>query len=571
MFYLSLAGVLTAQIENRELIAHYPLMGDLVDATGLNDDLTIFNIEIRDSAVYADGANSNSDTANRINGFIPTLDLDDVLITLEFKLDSIPDDNLRRSIIVGGSGWRWLSAVYTQQTKQIRLGYNNFTQTPEGFDFEYDRWYKLTLTYQRQSQTGRLLIDDVEIASAQFDMDHNNDRTILLDCFCGHHAMRGLWRNLKIFGRDTTQMPLTTECYVEQFPSGEGTQDGIVKTVIKGGTAPYVLTSTQDNFVHDMQVESDTVTISGLRAEMVEIGVADQSGQTSTCTVELPAPQTDLVLRSHYPLVNDLTDVLEAHEDLVNTNVDLLPGEGLFSEGLPNGADTFNQIQTRLTELDLDDFYISLEVKLDSITDDQGRNAKNIFVLGQGWRWLAPVYFQNGKSLAVSYNNFSKTLSNFTPIEYNRWYEIAVSYDLKSKRLRLFLDRQQIVSDTATLDTNNDDSFVLWCNCGSEPMRGYWRQLRIYGPGEMTTSTLDEDQQSTMKVFPNPARDQVHLKFELASRVSRNLEIYDPAGALYQSIEVEPYAPSVFLDISHWPNGVYQLKVGSYATSLIKL
>lgn len=196
------------QTENRQLIAYYPLMGSLSDSTGQNADLEVLNIDIRDSALYSTGANSFSDTANRIFGRFPELDLDDLYFSLDFRLDSADDNALRRSIIVGGSGWRWLSATYNQIDKELHFSYNNFSGQSGSYPYEYGRWYHLALSYHRPSQTGRMYIDGELVAEAIFDLETSFDRTLVLDCYCGTHAMAGFWRNLRIYGPEELSTPV---------------------------------------------------------------------------------------------------------------------------------------------------------------------------------------------------------------------------------------------------------------------------------------------------------------------------------------------------------------------------
>ena len=558
------------QPENRKLLAHYPLMGDLIDATGQNDDLTVSEIDIRDSALYSDGANSFSDTANRIFGRFPTLDLDDIYFSLEFSLDSIPNDNLGRSVIVGGSGWRWLSALYDQPSKQIRFGYNNFTQAPGTFNYNYDTWYELVITYQRSTQTGRMLIDGQEVASAEFDLDANNDRSMVLDCFCGRHAMGGFWRNLRVYGRDTSFVPLQVQCNVVQHVSTKDISDGKVAVEITAGIPPFQVRSVMDGDTISRQIDTSVYGLTDLGAGTLDVQVTDQAGITENCVVELIAPQTDLAIISHFPLTNNLEDVLGTHEEISINNVALIEGEGLFSEGLSPAADTFNQIQGFLGELDVNEFYISLDVKLDSITGDPGRNEKNIFIAGLGWRWLSPIYFQGSQVFGLSYNNSSMTITNFDRFEYDRWYEVAVSYDAATDILAMFIDRQEILRDTVDLDTNNDRSFGLWCNCGPQPMRGYWKDLRIYGPGEMTTSSTNQVFNRQFSIFPNPTKDVLTIDMIYTDSDNTPIHVYRSDGVLHYSLPMVRSGTDVEINVNTWPSGIYFIRVGNSVRTMVK-
>ena len=575
----------TAQSEDRALLAHYPLMGDLTDLTGNHDTLSIENITVLDSAVYSDGANSFSDTANRINGWFPQLDHDDVYLSLDFKLDSIPDDQLNRSILVGGGGWRWLAASYLQRTGEISFRYNNWKIAPGRFKFEYDTWYHLALTYQRANQTGKMLIDGEVIAVDTFDMDAANDRSVVLDCFCGFHAMGGYWKNLKIYGPDTTVMALDTmpmdttvldttmsndslfvECRIENQISTDQAEDGTIKLAINGGTAPYTISTTVagEPWVHELDATETLVEF--LPAGAYLFSVLDSSGLRDTCSITLLPPQTDLPLISHFPLTTDGHDLLGTHADIELTNVPLDATKGIFS---PNhiDRDSFSQAKVLLSSLDLDDFYISLEINLDSIEDAVGRDKRSIFVLGQGWRELAPVYNQSQKTFALNVNNWQET-SGSAPLDYDRWYEVAASYSKDDGLVKLFIDREQIVSDSVILETNNDRSFVLWCNCGPSPLQGYWRNLRIYTTSDSTTSIF-RPSATVIQLYPNPVIDILHLRPPPPALSDSMLRIYNAAG---QIVLERRHPPNnlVQIDVQDLEAGFYFLKIGTATARFIK-
>ncbi len=483
---------LLAQSDHRELLSHYPLMGDLEDITGNHSALSIANILVLDSAVYSDGANSFSDTANRINGNFPELDHDDVYISLEFKLDSIPGDDLNRSILVAGSGWRWLAASYTQTTGEIKFRYNNWKLAPGTFRFNYDQWYQIELSYQRESQTGRMFIDGELMASDTFELNAANDRTVVLDCFCGYHAMGGYWRNLKIYGPDTSAATSDTtrvdierdsldiRCTIDEHLSAADQEDGVIKLEIDHGTAPYTVTTTIESEPWVHQSDTSVVFIRSLSEGSYLLSISDSIGTRKTCELNVLPPQTALPLVSHYPMLENGEDLLGNHDDLVLTNVPLDKEMGIFSAD-HSQTDTFSQVSqvyTFLDLLDLDHFYISLEVNIDSIPDAIGRDKRSIFVLGQGWRQLAPVYHQIEKVFRLNYNNWKEASGN-APLRYEQWYEVAAAYDLDQGIASFYLDRQLVSREAVALETNNDRSFALWCNCGPQPMQGYWRNLKI--------------------------------------------------------------------------------------------
>ena len=581
LIFLITATTIWSQPTDRMLLAHYPLMGDLEDVTGNNRQLTVSNILILDSAVYSDGANSFSDTANRIRGSFPDLDHDDIYLSLEFQLDSIPGQDLSRTILVGGSGWRWLAASYNQTTKQISFRYNNWSTAPGSFSYEYDQWYHLELTYQRSTRTGKMFIDEDLVSSDTFELNDGNDRSVVLDCFCGHHAMGGYWRNLKIFGPDTTIIEedtiviepktdsLSLSCSVSQQVSALNKEDGMIRIVVKGGSTPYNISTVIEGepWVH----ESDTsvTDIEFLPTGTYVINVADSVGSRLSCEISLRPPPTDLPLISHYPLIENAEDLLGTHDNLQLTNVPFADDMGIFSADHSN-TDTFSQIFTILREIDLDDFYISLEVKLDSIENSFGRDKRSIFVLGQGWRQLAPVFHQSQKAMGLNYNNWEEA-NGTTTVQYDQWYEVSAAYRRENSRALMYLDRQLIVDQELVLETNNDRSFVLWCNCGPQPIQGFWRNLRIYSPIDSNiTSSTEVDDVARINIFPNPGTDQITLKIG-GQMTPTPLRIMDSRGQLYLTWVPDLKEEEILLDIQSYPSGIYYVQLGPITQSFIKM
>ncbi len=651
-----------AQTENRKLLAHYPLQGDLLDITAQQNPLTITEIEVRDTGLYSDGANSFSDTANNIQGFFPALDLDDLAFSLDFLIDSIPDDSLNRTVIVGGSGRRWLSVRYNQVTKQLHFGYNNSFQAGERVDFDYGTWYSVLITYERGKQSGRMFIDGNEVASATFDLVHGNDRNFKLDCFCGPHAMRGLWRNFRVYGPDSLNMsaePLNVQCHSIRDASNEASFDGGIEIEIKDGEGPYVVQILLDSdTINTLNVEG-TVSIDSLAAGSYEVIVTDQLGvnmscnteivvfklppmqlsceverhpfdssssdgsiiykveggkpgyqltfttskgsqdyaldsnmlrieglvigtysavvtdsqdSLQSCIVDLIPPPTDLELLSYYPMTSGLGDSLQTHPDLTVINVPLVENKGLFGAGLYD-QDTFNQIQTILHEMDVHNFYISMDVKLDSIIDNPAGDKRTLFVAGQSSRWVSPVIYQASQTFGLNYNFWNEVKGQHVKFKYDRWYEIAVSYDTTSRILKMYVDRQEILRDTVILDTNNDRSFVLWCNCGPRPMRGYWRNLRVYAPAEeMTTPTEELPDRFDIVLYPNPVKDHLSIKSipEVLKNINNKIEIFSSTGIMMREIPISNHFGDIYIDTSTWSPGMYFIRIGNWSQSVVK-
>jgi hypothetical protein len=85
---------------------------------------------------------------------------------------------------------------------------------------------------------------------------------------------------------------------------------------------------------------------------------------------------------------------------------------------------------------------------------------------------------------------------------------------------------------------------------------------------ETNTDPADIRDMDYLLVFPNPARDQVHLRFILNQKTLISAEIFDVSGRLIsQPIHdiVMPAEHDIPIDISGWEKGMYivRFKAGS--------
>ena len=70
-------------------------------------------------------------------------------------------------------------------------------------------------------------------------------------------------------------------------------------------------------------------------------------------------------------------------------------------------------------------------------------------------------------------------------------------------------------------------------------------------------SGINEEEYNSLKVYPNPGRDQIN--FEFTERVEGVFKVYDIRGVLIDSFEID--SNSKVLDVASWNEGVYIYRI----------
>ena len=558
------------------LIAYYPMNGNLEDALMMNPAIQIEHVDVLDSAIYIDGADSFSDTANVVwINSIQSLNHDEFEFKLDFKLDSIHDPaaSQNRTIFIAGSSYRWVSLLYDNRSKVLNLGYNGFQTSSVSIPFEFDQWYEMSITYSYSTRLLSLWIDGEKVDEIKVVLNTLLGRDIIVDCRCGRLPMKGYWRNLRVYSQGQSQIhPLKMKAQVSQWNSSPNSEDGSVQIDIEGGFPVYtVQLFKQDSLFLEKVSTSLNVEVEDLPIGLYDIVVQDQFDSIRSTTLELLPPQTELPILSYYPMQFDLNDTADIHNPLSLAQTEFIFNQGIAIPGNENDTSGIDQVATYLTELNTDDFYISMHVIIDSIDGLDGGDKRSIFIGGQLFRWMYPHYFQSTKMIGLTYNNNNISVGKYS-FEYGREYEIAMAYSREEQVGTWFVNRQEVGRDTFDMMAGDDLSFGLNCYCGPEPMKGFWRDLRIYSAPVDTVSTSIDDLRSLvqLEVFPNPASQYINI--ELKETLNRDLEIkvFDILGRLVDVIDVVKGTQSIRKDIGLWREGHYILLLDEESIKFFK-
>lgn len=193
---------LTAQT----LIAHYPLMSDLNDATTNNGPFVLYGNPTPPAApnrgLCFNGIYRYSSTVggqDAITPAISALDTTDFEVSVEFKLSSLPTSG-RAPILMAGNLWRWIG-IYVDAQGAAGIKHNNsnyaFSTTTT---LQVDRWYVGLIKYEQG--TAQLYIDGAQALSASvgtLNFGRADQKNFCTNDYANGSAHHGCIRNLRVY------------------------------------------------------------------------------------------------------------------------------------------------------------------------------------------------------------------------------------------------------------------------------------------------------------------------------------------------------------------------------------
>ena len=112
----------------------------------------------------------------------------------------------------------------------------------------------------------------------------------------------------------------------------------------------------------------------------------------------------------------------------------------------------------------------------------------------------------------------------------------------------------------------NQEGNFSWGKASSEAMKNVIHSAAILCPGQTTPTEEINKAPKTLKVFPNPSRETLHLA-PMASLAGQNYRIVNMHGQVIQSGQVPN---SLSLEITQFPTGIYAIQVGQMTTKFSK-
>ena len=206
-----------------ELIAHYPLRSDANDITGNQGPMTLINTPFQEGGIYCNGIyeySGNPDWSGAITPALEGFDFTGFSISARFKVAEYPSYD--RPVFMGGRSWRWMG-FYLNTDGTVKLKYNNSNYQSSGMSYSLDTWYKATVTYDAEAETGKMYLDDILACTANFQIDHGNDRRICTTDYSNGATFKGIMSDLKIYDMiiDPTCITITSPNGGENWAAGE--------------------------------------------------------------------------------------------------------------------------------------------------------------------------------------------------------------------------------------------------------------------------------------------------------------------------------------------------------------
>lgn len=222
---LLLASLSTAPVTAQlQVLAHYPLQIDLLDATNQHGPITL-------GGATPPAPPSNGVCVNGIYLFntggqdvrtplMPTLDSTDFQIDVEFQLAALPNGNA--PVLMAGSGWRWIG-IYVQTNGIIGLKYNNSLFSWSSTTVSPDAWYAATIKFE--NGTAQLYLNGGLIHQATLGtLNDGNNKNFTTNDFSNARTHFGCIRNLRI-ANDTTLGAAMATRFGAGCPGVAGTPD----------------------------------------------------------------------------------------------------------------------------------------------------------------------------------------------------------------------------------------------------------------------------------------------------------------------------------------------------------
>lgn len=210
-----------------------------------------------------------------------------------------------------------------------------------------------------------------------------------------------------------------------------------------------------------------------------------------------------------YPLIDSTGDKLHLKPDVTLTNAPFQGAEGVYSNGmyLFSGQSGGCLITSpSIAELYDTTFAVSLEFKIDSFDGE----SHPIIILGDSWRYLGfSILYDN--RLVVEFNGFSNPLSE-PVMEADKWYELTVIYRTADSTASYYLDSVLIDQQSGPLIRGLNDDRISNTHYGvGSAFLGNWRNLKIFGSKNISSSNAPAWTQPAIELYPNPTRHALQI------------------------------------------------------------
>lgn len=181
------------------LLADYPFTSDGVDLIS-GDEAYLSNATFAEGGIYSNGIYAGNDLENGTEirtGSVENFEFSNFKFTLEFRVDSLPEQSWM-PIIVGGPSWRWAAVTVQSDGLLAFRGNVGGQQQVSGQQVPLGMWHSLEVEYNGSALI--VLLNETEAINISIDelVDGEDNRFT-----CSHNGIgknfKGYWRNLKVY------------------------------------------------------------------------------------------------------------------------------------------------------------------------------------------------------------------------------------------------------------------------------------------------------------------------------------------------------------------------------------
>lgn len=204
------------------------------------------------------------------------------------------------------------------------------------------------------------------------------------------------------------------------------------------------------------------------------------------------------------------------------------------------------------------------------------------------------AYFnvQNSTDILESGGDYGLRFRNTSTSYQNRWFEVALYFDLDRNRMKVIVDNGRYESErnySANLGGINfyaieDAHFYIDDICmeavsaipftrkddsASSRSRDNQTEAPLVVDASIKKSTIVKSNQEVLTVYPNPTKGITNVSLELAQEETINVSIFNQTGQMIKQIALgQKTHINQSIDLSDLPNGLYILKAHGTTTNL---
>lgn len=198
---LVVVGATASLAAQTQVLAHYPLLTDLLDATGAQGPMTLLGYSGApaplppNNGVYHNGQYYFSPGGQDIRTpILSALNTADFQVNVEFNLTALPATSA--PVLMGGNSYRWLG-IYVQANGTIGIKHNNSNLAWSTTTVTTGVWYSAGLRYE--AGNAELFLNGTSVLQAVVGvLNDGNNKNFTTNDFSNARALNGWIRNLLV-------------------------------------------------------------------------------------------------------------------------------------------------------------------------------------------------------------------------------------------------------------------------------------------------------------------------------------------------------------------------------------